>query len=805
MNLFSIALIASIGCRDKVDPDETGLEVDADADTDADTDTDSDADADTDTDTDADTDIEDVDEDGDGFTVAEGDCDDADPSVFPGAEDAWYDGIDSDCAGDDDYDQDGDGEASLDEGAGIDCDDTDPGIHSGAEEVQDAVDNDCDGMADEGFLSYGDVIVTEIMLDAVAVGDTTGEWFEVHNPGPDKINLQGFVISSDDGDSFEVKYNLPIPAGGYKVFGVEKDLNLNGGATVNYWYNRDKFKLNNSGDSFILQLDGVTIFELEVSESWGIEAGASLGLDTQFTSASYAGQSAYWCVATTAMSGGDLGTPAAANDWCSSVDHDGDGTSEDEGDCDDADASINADATEIFDGLDNNCDGSTDDVVASDAAVGILTGATYGYLGSGESFGLVDIDEDGDNELLVGGLMMPGYTSGAYYAGEVYALDAADFDTWNDPVGSVDEGRVQGDTYGYASAISQHGFADNDGDGTVDLAVAGVGYGYAYYNDAVLALYSGGSGFAGDMDNTDATLLITGVASQSYYQGVMPSTASNGDLDGDGVAEVIVGAPTGTDRGIYVFSLDGLSGELDLTDDADQTWTIAANSMGGNFVAAHDLDGDGYDDMLATAQGDNGGRGAVYIVYGGTGGAGGTLTSDYDVRIGGYNNNAQLGQAGGFVIADLDGDASDDLAVASPGRGEVYVFSDTASLASTDTSTADITLTGSNYFGSAMTAGDVDDDGSADLLVGAPGYYAPYGYYSQNVGEVFFFSGTTLSGGGSIASSSADGSIEGEQQQGLFGLTLLAADLDGSGGDEVIVGSPSYDVSVGQVWLLDLD
>ncbi|MSP56999.1 MAG: hypothetical protein EXR69_15565, partial [Myxococcales bacterium] len=61
--------------------------------------------------------------DGDGFgSVGSGgeDCNDADATVHPDATDTWYDGIDSDCAGDDDYDQDGDGVEGA-EGGGDDC------------------------------------------------------------------------------------------------------------------------------------------------------------------------------------------------------------------------------------------------------------------------------------------------------------------------------------------------------------------------------------------------------------------------------------------------------------------------------------------------------------------------------------------------------------------------------------------------------------------------------------------------------------------------------------------------------------
>ncbi len=84
-----------------------------------------------------------VDADGDGH-LSDSDCDDADSTVYPGAPDAPYDGVDADCAGDDDNDADADGHAAAAEG-GEDCDDADPTTHPGAEEWCDATDHDCDG------------------------------------------------------------------------------------------------------------------------------------------------------------------------------------------------------------------------------------------------------------------------------------------------------------------------------------------------------------------------------------------------------------------------------------------------------------------------------------------------------------------------------------------------------------------------------------------------------------------------------------------------------------------------------------
>jgi hypothetical protein len=86
-----------------------------------------------------------VDADNDGYTDTI-DCDDSDPEINPGATETPYDGIDQDCDGADLTDVDGDGHDGG--GAGDDCNDNDADVNPGETEVENGVDDDCDGTID---------------------------------------------------------------------------------------------------------------------------------------------------------------------------------------------------------------------------------------------------------------------------------------------------------------------------------------------------------------------------------------------------------------------------------------------------------------------------------------------------------------------------------------------------------------------------------------------------------------------------------------------------------------------------------
>ena len=94
--------------------------------------------------------------------------------MFPGATDTWYDGIDSDCAGDNDYDFDTHGQPNTTYG-GTDCNDFDSTIYLGATDTWgDGVDNDCSGGSDydqdgDGFDSTSTVEMTVMIPTARSI------------------------------------------------------------------------------------------------------------------------------------------------------------------------------------------------------------------------------------------------------------------------------------------------------------------------------------------------------------------------------------------------------------------------------------------------------------------------------------------------------------------------------------------------------------------------------------------------------------------------------------------------------------
>ncbi|MEZ5979109.1 MAG: lamin tail domain-containing protein [Planctomycetota bacterium] len=180
----------------------------------------------------------------------------------------------------------------------------------------------CAGPGGGDTANPGDVIVTEIMQNPAAVGDTAGEWFEIYNTTGSDIDIEGWTFSDLGSNSFTVSNGGPLvlPAGGFLVLGINADSGSNGGVAVDYQY-PSAFTLGNGDDEIVIQdvaSTEISRVEYDGGPVWPDPNGASMNLDANSFDATSANDGTKWCPTSAAntLPGGDTGTPGAANEVC---------------------------------------------------------------------------------------------------------------------------------------------------------------------------------------------------------------------------------------------------------------------------------------------------------------------------------------------------------------------------------------------------------------------------------------------------------------------------------------------------------
>ncbi|SFE64991.1 integrin alpha [Nitrosomonas sp. Nm166] len=313
------------------------------------------------------------------------------------------------------------------------------------------------------------------------------------------------------------------------------------------------------------------------------------------------------------------------------------------------------------------------------------------------------------------------------------------------------------------------------------------------------------------------------------YSGMSVSNA--GDVNGDGFADVIVGAwNASTDviqsgASYVVFGkASGFSAAMDLSSlDGSSGFRLDGESAGdysGISVSnAGDVNGDGFDDLIVGANGAdlNGDySGASYVVFGHASGFAATLDlSSLDGSNGFRLDGVQEYDFSGSSVStagDVNGDGFDDVIVGASGAGP-YPRSGSSYVvfghASGFGATVDLSsLNGNDGFrldgvqendfsgSSVSTAGDVNGDGFDDVIVGAP-YADPNGYSSGSSYVVF---GKASGFNATLDLSSLDGHngfrLDGVAVGDSLGTSVSnAGDINGDGFDDLIIGADGADAS----------
>jgi UDP-3-O-[3-hydroxymyristoyl] glucosamine N-acyltransferase len=395
--------------------------------------------------------------------------------------------------------------------------------------------------------------------------------------------------------------------------------------------------------------------------------------------------------------------------------------------------------------------------------------------------GLGDVNGDGYADVAIGAYQ---YSNGQIREGRVSIYHGSASGLGSTAASTVESNQVDsefGVTLGAAGDVNGDGYADLIvGSPFWDTTSANAGRAWAYLGSS--------SGIV-----PTAHWFVDGIGNREYARAV----AGAGDLNGDGLGDVIVGQPRhefpSTNEGrawVYYGSSTAMAVEPARTYEGN----VANAFVGYDVTSVGDLNGDGYDDVAVGAYGASNGEsaeGLVHIHLGSpTKGASQAMTPDQVLESNEPNSQFGISVAG---AGDVDGDGYGDLLVGAPqidagqtNEGRAYLFRGSASgLIPTPAWTFDGNETEAQNGFQVAGAGDVNKDGYADVLVAAP--YGDDGQADEGVVRLFLGSASGLSATPAWTSGA-------NQANAAWGWSIsTAGDVNGDGYADVLVGAYLYD------------
>lgn len=253
---------------------------------------------------------------------------------------------------------------------------------------------------------------------------------------------------------------------------------------------------------------------------------------------------------------------------------------------------------------------------------------------------------------------------------------------------------------------------DVNADGYTDVIVGAMG---ADSNTGKAYVFRGGSTLTGSLTTGDADAYVTMIGETAGdFFGYPVSSA--GDVNGDLYADVIIGAygnNAGTGKAYIYLGGNPMNNVPDVT----FTGVNVADNFGEKLSGGGDINGDGYADVIVGARFANAGgsdKGEAYVYFGGD-----PMDSTADVTISGAINDDRVGYPA-IIIGDVNGDGFSDILVGSIGQKKCYIYFGSASLSGSKTLTdANVTINLVSFAcESASGLGDINGDGYADLVIG---------------------------------------------------------------------------------------